>query len=273
MKASSNHALVGVVFLLVGLPLQAEGACTNPNSILNATYGWQIEEGLIAEGNTPQPKAEGFFPIATAGHFTFDGSGNLSGAHGTDFGGAFFRFRDSGTYSVNSDCITGSIVIEGGLRMDMVITDGGQEIKLTSATSGRVFASTLRTMAAPTCSASTLSGKSYGYATHGLVGTGIVGSAFPRTGGFLPFSDAGRISFEADGSVSGVDNVNIGGVFTAGLPIAGTYTVNSDCTGTTTMTIGGDDRSWSFDILQEADQIIFVTIPTSFVWAGTLTKE
>jgi hypothetical protein len=38
------------------------------------------------------------------------------------------------------------------------------------------------------------------------------------------------------------------------------------------MTIAGVDNSWHFVILQDAGQIIFVTTPTGYVWAGTLTK-
>jgi hypothetical protein len=70
-----------------------------------------------------------------------------------------------------------------------------------------------------------------------------------------------------------VDNVNLGGVFIPGLPIAGTYSVSSDCTGTTTMTIAGNNHNWDFVILQGADQIIFVTARSGFVWSGTLAKE
>jgi hypothetical protein len=70
-----------------------------------------------------------------------------------------------------------------------------------------------------------------------------------------------------------VDNVNLGGVFSPGQPIAGTYSVNSDCTGTTTMTIAGVDRSWNFVILRDADQIIFITTKSGVLWSGTLTKE
>jgi len=209
MKTSIIYAVVGVFCLFLGLPPKAKGSC---NSILNASYGWEIEEGLIAAGNTPEPKVGDFFPVVTTGHFTFDGSGNLSGAHDTDFGGIFFHIVDSGTYSVNADCTTGTLAIPAdGLTLGFVIVGGGQEIEFTSATARRVFSGTLRLMASPTCSASTLSGNSYGFATRGLVVAVAVG--FPRIGGFVPFSNAGQISFNTDGSVSGVDNVNLGGVF------------------------------------------------------------
>ena len=56
-------------------------------------------------------------------------------------------------------------------------------------------------------------------------------------------------------------------------PINGTYSVNSDCTGTTSMTIAGIDSSWHFVILQGAEQIIFIATPSGYVWAGTLSLE
>ena len=271
MKTSIIYAVVGVFCLFLGLPPQAKSSCTN--SILNASYGWEIEQGLIAAGNTPGPKVGDFFSLATTGHLTFDGSGNLSGAHDTDFGGIFFHVVDSGTYSVNADCTTGTLAIPAdGLTLSIVILGGGQEIIFTSATARRVFSGTLRLMASPTCSASTLGGNSYAFATRGLV-VATVAVGFPRIGGFVPFSNAGQISFNSEGSVSGVDNVNLGGVFSPGQPIAGTYSVNSDCTGTTTMTIAGVDRSWNFVILQDADQIIFITTKSGVLWSGTLTKE
>ncbi|HZQ68042.1 MAG TPA: hypothetical protein VFA68_05930 [Terriglobales bacterium] len=91
--------------------------------------------------------------------------------------------------------------------------------------------------------------------------------------GIEPRNDAGQISFAADGSVSGVDNVNLGGVVIASQPVVGTYTVNSDCTGATIMTIAGVDQSWDFVILQGGSQVIFIETPSGVVWAGTITKE
>jgi len=274
MKPSIVCTLVAVVFLFVGLAPQASGTCINPNSILHATYGWLADHALGVAGNSKTPKIGDFQPFVQVGHLTFDGNGNFSGAHDTGAGGILIPHVDSGTYSVNSDCTTGVISFASGIgfKASIAITSGGQEIKFVSATSGGVNSGTLRLMTAAPCSASTLSGNSYGYASHGFVGVGS-GNSFPRMGGFVPFADAGQISFQADGSVSGVDNQNFGGVVIPGQPIVGTYSVNSDCTGATTMTIAGVDSSWHFVILQGADQIIFVATPTGFVWAGTLTKD
>jgi len=76
MKPSILCTVVAVAFLFVGLAPGASGSCTNPNSILNATYGWQ-SEGLLADGNTQTPKVGDFIPSVQVGHLTFDGKGKL----------------------------------------------------------------------------------------------------------------------------------------------------------------------------------------------------
>jgi hypothetical protein len=58
------YAVVGVFCLFLGLPPQAKSSC---NSILNASYGWEIEQGLIAAGNTPGLKVGDFFPSRRPG--------------------------------------------------------------------------------------------------------------------------------------------------------------------------------------------------------------
>ena len=272
MKTSFIYTIVGAV-LLFGFVPQAKSDCSNPNSILNATYGWQ-GEALGTTGNNKMPKIGGYVPFVQNGQMAFDGNGNFSGAHDTNLGGELIPHVDAGTYSVNSDCTTGTVAFSTGVgfHMSFVITSGGQEIRFVSATAGGVNFGTLRLIAAAPCSASTLSGSTYAYSSHGLIAAGN-GNGFPRVGGYVPFTDAGQISFAADGSVSGAEDQNFGGVVNPGQSIAGTYSVNSDCTGSTTMTIAGVDSSWHFVILQGANQINFLATPSGDVWAGTLSKE
>ena len=271
MKPSIVCTLVAVVFLFVGFAPPASGTCTNPNSILHATYGWE-GHALAAAGTTNAPKVGDFAPFVQVGFLTFDGSGNFSGEHDTNAGVGVLPHHDLGTYSVNSDCTTGTVSFTTGVgfNMSIVITNGGQEIKYVGANTGNINSGTLRLMAA-SCSTSILSGHSYGFSTDGFVGAGNGNG--PHVGGYVPFADAGQISFAADGSISGLDNASFGGVLMPGQPIVGTYAVNSDCTGTTIMTIAGTDSSWHFVVLQDAGQIIFVATPTGYVWAGSLTKE
>ncbi len=271
MKRSIVCTFVAVVFLFAGLAPRASAVCANPNGVLHGTYGWE-GHALGAPGTTNAPKVGDFAPYVQVGEITFDGSGNFSGAHNTDSGAGILPHADLGTYSVNSDCTTGTVSFTTGIgfNMNIVITNGGQEIKYVGANTGAINSGTMRLMAA-SCSASILSGNSYGYSTDGFVANGNGNG--PHVGGFVAFAHAGQISFGSGGSVSGVDNASFGGVLMPGQAIAGTFIVNSDCTGTTIMTIAGVDSSWNFIVLQNAGEIIFIANPAGYVWAGALTKE
>ena len=133
MKAST---IVFSVFLFAsGVPISAKGACTNPNSILNATYGWE-GHALGAAGNTKAPKIGDFVPSVQVGHLTFDGNGHFSGAHDTNQGAGLLPHVDSGTYSVNSDCTTGTISFATGVgqKMNIVITSGAKKSNMSAQT-------------------------------------------------------------------------------------------------------------------------------------------
>ena len=75
------------------------------------------------------------------------------------------------------------------------------------------------------CSNRTLFG-SYGYLAQGQV--------LPAPGLAFPFTSTGRVNFDGNGILSWVEHTVIGGVQQGSdwTPANGTYTVNSDCTGT-----------------------------------------
>jgi hypothetical protein len=85
-------------------------------------------------------------------------------------------------------------------------------------------------LSAGNCSNRTLSG-SYGYSSQGQV--------LPAPGVALPFTSTGKATFDGNSAVSWIEHTVIGGAqqgadWTAST--SGTYTVNSDCTGTMVVT-------------------------------------
>ena len=74
------------------------------------------------------------------------------------------------------------------------------------------------------CSNRMLSGD-YSYAINGIT---------PTTPGFPPFAILGKITADGNGSFSGSINVNLTGIIITDVPVTGTYSVASDCTGTLT---------------------------------------
>ena len=77
------------------------------------------------------------------------------------------------------------------------------------------------------CSAATLNGR-YGLTFSGYSTTGAVPAL---TSASIPVAGGGLVTFDGNGNLSASETVNLGGLI---LPVnvPGTYTVNSDCTGT-----------------------------------------
>ena len=270
MKNRALKWLAGAVVLVLAIPFGASANCADPNGILNATYGWQLEALSNPQGS-PGVNAQDYAPLLAVGYFTFDGNGSFTGAHDTNWAGRWIPHTDFGTYNVNSDCQTGTISRTSGIgfTMNIVILGGGKEIRFVGADANVAYG-TARLMAATPCSTATVAGQSYAFATRGLIGSGAADS-FPRASGFVPFADAGYLSFHADGTASGIEDLNLGGMFLPGQPVNGTYTVNPDCTGTVNMTIHGAGHSWNFVILQGAEHVFFIDTSSGSVWAGTLS--
>jgi len=80
-----------------------------------------------------------------------------------------------------------------------------------------------------TCSAATLNGR-YGLTFSGYSTTGAVPAL---TSASIPVAGGGLVTFDGNGNLSASETVNLGGLI---LPVnvPGTYTVNSDCTGSFT---------------------------------------
>jgi hypothetical protein len=84
----------------------------------------------------------------------------------------------------------------------------------------------LKAKAQDGCSVVSIQG-SYGYQYNGFV------FPFPGAPGMVPIADAGRVVVDGAGSYTGSDTFSVNGV-TVRSRQSGTYTVNADCTGSST---------------------------------------
>lgn len=121
------------------------------------------------------------------------------------------------------------------------------------------------------CLASTIIG-SYVYSYTGLVGTN---NGLTNLNSFRPTATAGRIVFDADGNLSGVQTDNSTGVVFQ-ITYTGSYTLDTGtCSGTLTRTfVNGFQVKEDFFATNDGKEIRFVrTSPTLFLVAGTLTRQ
>jgi hypothetical protein len=110
------------------------------------------------------------------------------------------------------------------------------------------------------CSVATIKG-SYLYAQDGIV----LGKLADRN---QPFAQAGRERFDGKGGMSGIYSGNFNGVITRG-SYKGTYTMNSNCSGTVTFEDNQKNVS-HYDIYatQNGNEFVFVQTDSSSITAA-----
>ena len=116
---------------------------------------------------------------------------------------------------------------------------------------------------ASTCTNASISG-SYGYTLSGWI--------FTSTGGEYPFADFGTLTSNEKGSFSGTSTFSFDGTIQAPT-VTGTYSVNSNCTGTATLKdSAGDVIVLSLVIADNGQSIQLVESDQGTVVSGNMTS-
>jgi hypothetical protein len=121
-----------------------------------------------------------------------------------------------------------------------------------------VFAVLMPARASAACAATTIAGN-YGYRLNGLFAPAKTGPAFFPIGSFTPIAVAGRIVFDSTtpASISGTRVGDSSGHLTSHT-FSGTYSVNSDCTGTVHQVLDdGEVRDYAIAIVEGGAEIEF----------------
>jgi hypothetical protein len=126
---------------------------------------------------------------------------------------------------------------------------------------------TVHAQSAQTCDATAFSG-GYGY--------GFNGFAYDSQGNLYILAATGRMVFDGAGNVSGADSYSADG--TVGKrTYTGTYTVNSDCTGSMTLQFNSGDPTIGAHsnvvAVNNAKEINIIETDTNFILSGTLKKQ
>jgi hypothetical protein len=88
----------------------------------------------------------------------------------------------------------------------------------------------------------------YGYAITGLVFA---------SGGFYPSAESGTVTADGKGNLKGSDTLSAAGQIQS-QAFTGTYSINSDCTGTVTTTSGGTPSHFTIVAVNNGQQILFI---------------
>lgn len=234
--------------LLLGLCLSVYASASCSNATLVGNYGFTIT-GVNSSGSVQ----------AAVGQLTADGKGNFTGIQTiSDAGLISSDVPLTGTYSVTATC-SGKFTITAGTTANfglVVVSNGGQfEITETDAGTSQYGYALARGKA--TCTNAGIK-NTYGFRGGGYTAPSMVADAW-----------VGQVKFDGLGGVTGSESASFGGTIQSFL-LKGTYSVNSNCTGTATFIGGGAQSNTYFVIVSGGQSIMQIEtdanmITTTFV--------
>jgi hypothetical protein len=260
----------GIPAKFVPVVQAAQTGCSN--SSLRGNYGFQIRGTIV-----------GFGPIVGVALLIFDGGGNFTQTDNVSVNGFPLTVNrpGSGTYSINADCTGTQTLNSGGqvVHTTFVIAANGNEVFDEVTDSNLVITGIGKRVASPdddedddfsprACSLQTIRG-SYGTSTTGsILAAGPIGLV----------ADVGKITFDGNGGASQTTTVSLNGMI---LPnrssVAGSYTVNPDCTGELSITLPtptGTTLSTSrFVVVAGGNQLLLVNAGFGRALAGVASRQ
>jgi hypothetical protein len=208
--------LTVVLFIFAAIAiLPASAVCSN--GTLKGAYGYYHR------------KPGGGSEQGVVGQIIADGRGTLSVSWTWSFNGAISTGTSTGTYSISSNC-TGTLTFNNEdlspANFSIALDDGARGFQIIQTDSGTAQLGSGVAQGTVTCG---LTGKKQTFAI-GLGGTLFANSATEAI--------VGGLILDGKGNIVGSETLSVLGVISEA-PVTGTYTQNSDCTGTLQITPKG----------------------------------
>jgi hypothetical protein len=213
MRLNRTFAVVMVLALVV---VGRAGASCSAAS-LNGNFGFVLS-GLDSS----------FFFTASSGLLALNGTGSLTGSETTSDNGVITNsVAVTGGYAINTNC-SGTLTItpSGGSAQSYAVVIDSKDTRLEM----------VETNAGYTVSGYALAQGTVTCTLEGVKGIwGYYGSGWETSPSLYPSAIAGEVMADGLGNLKGLQTSSQGGTIVSAT-LSGTYTVNSDCTGTTTTT-------------------------------------
>jgi hypothetical protein len=236
--------------LLLGVCLSVSASAVCSNATLVGNYGFTVT-GVNGSGSL----------TATVGQLTADGKGKFTGVETVSVAGVISaNVALTGTYSLKSTCTGTSAILSGGgpaSNFSLVVVSNGAQIELSETDAGT---------------------SEYGYAlAQGkaiCTNAGIKNTFGFRGGGFTsslaPYAFNGQIKLDGLGGVTGSESASFGGTI-QNFSLTGSYSVNSNCTGTATFN-GGPGSHTFFVIVNGGQSAMQIQTDTNFITTTFVQK-
>jgi hypothetical protein len=192
------------------------------------------------------------------GQLTFDGQGNITSGSWTesDFG-TISTGTTTGTYSISKNC-TGTLMLndedEGGSYFNIYLNAGNKMFQIIQSQPSNQPGFSLA-QGTVTCG---LSGKKL------VLTTNLVG----LVQGTLVADTVGRVTLDGKGKISGTETFTLNGAVSE-LAVKGSYTENSNCTGTWHVTPkGGTETNFNTVVVNSGKELLLIQTDSGTVTAG-----
>jgi len=234
-----------IVTGVLALTLTGWGQCSDAN--VKGKYGFAIS-GLDKNGN----------PASFLVYMKADGKGTFKGTGTDSDDGVVETVSVTGTYAINSDCTgSGTIKAKGGKSKNysLIVVSGGKGLQFLVTDSGNVLSGAGQAQGKETCTLAGITG-SFGVEASGVfIGTGAVAL------------DA-LLAFDGKGGITGTVSGSIAGEIFTGQSVSGTYTVASNCTGTTSFSLLGQTLNASFVTINAGKSLLVLETDANTVVSG-----
>jgi hypothetical protein len=199
----------------------------------------------------------GTLSVVVVGQLTFDGQGNITGASWTESNnGSITTGSTTGTYLIGPNC-TGTLTLNdedlGLSHFNVYLNAGNKMFQMiqTDPSNQPGFGVAQGTV---TCG---LSGKKL------LLTTNLVGFVSG-----VPADTVGTLTLNGEGNITGTETLTTNGVVKT-LAVTGTYTENSNCTGTWQITpTGGTPTNFNTVRVSNGTGLLLIQTDTSAITAG-----
>jgi len=257
-KLFASWALPIIVFALLPRVLNAQ--CTLGNATLHGTY-------IVSGAGT----VVGVGSLTAVGVHTWDGQGNTVATYTASVNGSIYPgITVTGSYSVNIDC-TASLTESDGSHYNFVVSPNGNSATWIRTDTGTVVSGTetrLRNREEAEMAAAAVPLASNGQCPRGNAtkhGTYLV-SGTGTIVGVGPVSALGEITYDGQGHSTATVTLSVNGTIHSGVTVTGTYTVNSDCTGSHSES---DGSHYDFVVTPNGSTASWIEVDSGTVVSGT----
>jgi hypothetical protein len=201
---------------------------------------------------------------AAVAQITTDGSGKFTGVESESKGGVINKdVPVTGTYAIKANCTgSGSWMAQGGKvrHYNLVVVAGGGGAEMIQTDAGHTESGFAEAQGKATCTNAGVKGTFGFHATGSFVAVG-------------PAAFIGQFKLDGAGNIAGNESGSVNGTILNGVPLSGTYTVNSTCTGSATVTPQGQNAvNLNLVVVGGGSKVLALETDPNSIVSGSLEK-